>query len=317
MRRMFVFLLIFTLQPLACLCETGAERLQTLDILSQRDERLSGEKYFYQNMLFRIGGCLPASITNALTALVGTPETDGPALALEVMRGLSEDPSNRALKVDISMLDYRLHNPFKSAVQMQALLDRVTNVVTIPSRGLTPADVLIQYAPTSEDHPLIMRSLKVEDCWTWVLDMSAELCRQGHPDARFALCAASAGTEESGAPLSSGNSGHYITLYFVAGEFHEEGTFYLLDSLPRALPGDVYGFMEHYPSRYPFTTRRNSFGSIYNATRITDPVLMFTLTEEAQAYLAAADEADRTDIRRQQMETLTLYLRSHFMLYIP
>ena len=316
MRRMFIFLVILTLFPLAALCETGAQRLQTLDILSQRDERMTGEKYYYQNMLFRIGGCLPASISNALTALVGTPETDGPALALEVMRGLSENPSDRSLRADVSMLDYRLHNPFKSAVQMQAMLESITDVVTVSSK-LTPADVLNQYAVSPEDHPLIMRSLKVEDCWAWVLEMSEELCRRGHPDARFALCAASAGTEESGAPLSSGNSGHYITLYFVAGEFYEEGTFYLLDSLPRALPGDVYGFMEHYPSRYPFTTRRNPFGSIYDATRITDPVLMFTLNEEAQAYLAAADEAERQSIRLQQMETLTLYLRSHFMLYIP
>ena len=63
MRRMFIFLVILTLFPLAALCETGAERLQTLDILSQRDERLTKDEYFYRGMTFSIAGCPPASPT--------------------------------------------------------------------------------------------------------------------------------------------------------------------------------------------------------------------------------------------------------------
>lgn len=319
MRRILLVLVILTLFPLAGLCETGAERLTTLDILSQRDKRLKEEKYYYQGMSFSIAGCRPASITNSLLALLGTPETNAPDLLLEVLYGLSDNPKAPSLKVSVSNLDYRLNHPLPSATQMLSLLERTTDVVTLTGSNskLPPAEVVAQYYAAPEDHPLIMRDLKTDNCWPWVLEMTEELCRQGHPDARFVFCAASAGSDKTDAPLASGANGHYLTLYFSAREFHEEGTFYLLDSLPRALEGDIYGLKDHYPAQYPFVADRTPFGSIYDATRITEPVLMFTLNDAARAQLANASDAERTSLRIKQMETMILYTRTHFMLYVP
>lgn len=314
MRRMFIFLVILTLLPLAALCETGAQRLQALDILSQRDERLTKDEYFYRGMTFSIAGCLPACIANALLGLLGTPETDAPALLQEVMQNCSTKPNSASRVVSPNLLPGSLSVPREDSVQLHTLLASTTGVIDLSGSKLTPAELLARCFPTSEDHPLVIREMPISDNWSWLLELTGELCRQGHADARFALCAAGAGTDNTDAPFASGASGHYITLYFTAGEFYEEGTFYLLDSLPRALPGDIYGLEGHYPARYPFTLGRHPFSTVYDATRLTDPVMMFTLTEDARALRAAENS---TTLRRKQAEAIELYGYPYFMLYIP
>ncbi|MGN1367652.1 MAG: hypothetical protein ACI4WX_02200 [Aristaeellaceae bacterium] len=323
MRRFFLLLLALLLLPVCALCETGAERLAQLDIISQRDPRLQEEKYFYQDMVFRIAGCKPASVTNALVALLGTPETDVPRLLLELRRGLTYDANDKKAAIELWRLPDQLRRPRESAVQLRQMLAPVTSIVLLDAaqKSLLPADLVAAYAADENAHPLFLREMTVDRNWAWLAELSAELCRQGHPDARFVLCAASAGTDESGAPLRSGSSGHYISMYFTAGEFHQDGTMYLLDSLPRALEGDIYGYFEHYPSRYPFVYEtRKPFAQHYSATRIIDPVLQFTLNDRELALLHSLSPAGgdaRIALQARQCETLTLFMRAYFMLYIP
>ncbi len=250
MHRFLLLLLILVLLPIPTLGETGADRLSTLDIISQRDPRLMDEKYYYMGMYFRIGGCKPASIINALVSLLGTPETDVLHLVREIRKGLTYEET---ASIELFRLENCLKNPRTSATELRKMLQQVTSIEFLDAAkdDLTPSRLIARIAPTPADHPLVVREMITENNWEWLLEMAAELCRQGHPDARFVLSTASAGTDDSDAPFRSGTSGHYITLYFQAKEFHTEGTFYLLDSLPRALEGDIYGYFEHYPSRYP------------------------------------------------------------------
>lgn len=320
MRRFLLLLLVAALLPVHALCETGAERLATLDIISQRDPRLTDEKYFYMGMLFRIGGCKPSSVTNTLTALLATPDTDVPKLLTELRKGLTyqEDAS-----IEMFRLETCLNKPRESATELRKMLQQVTSIhfVDAATDDVTPSQLIRKYAPTEDVHPLIIREMTVDKNWSWLLEMAGELCAQGHPDARFALSTASAGTDESDGPFRSGTSGHFITIYFQAEEFHKEGTFYLLDSLPRAMEGDIYGYFEHYPSRYPFLVdKHRAFGKTYDATRIIDTVLQFKLNEAERARLdsiAPSNSEARTAVRLEQIKALILYGRAHFMLYIP
>lgn len=322
-RRFILILLIAMLLPGVCLGETGAQRLAGLDIISQREERFTDKRFYYQDMLFRIAGCKPASVTNALVGLLGDQNTNVPELLLEVRDGLTAAPWDKKAGIEMHTLPACLNAPDSSALELRRLLQPVTSIIYLDSRAdnVTPSYILQQALSAPEAHPLFIREMTVQDNWHWLIDLAAKLCQTGHPDARFVLSAASAGTDTTDAPLRSGKGGHYVTIYFHAGEFHQDGTMYLLDSLPRALPGDVYGAQEHYPSRYAFTTKRSDpFGNTYDATRIADTVLQFTLKPaelDKLHRLGAAPSAARSALRQQQAETLVLYVKAYFMLYIP
>lgn len=75
MVRFFVFVLALIMLNTSCLAESPSERLSQLDIILQWEDRFQTERYYYYNAMFFEQGCLPASVCNALTALLGTPET--------------------------------------------------------------------------------------------------------------------------------------------------------------------------------------------------------------------------------------------------
>lgn len=322
MRRFILIFLIILLLPSAVFCETGADRLASLDIISQREERFVEKRYFYQDMLFRIAGCKPASVTNALVALLGDARTNTPELLLEVRDGLNPAPWDEKSGIAMYLLHPYLCSPADSAIELRKLLQPVTNIIYLDSRtgSVEPAHIL-SVAAAPEVHPLFIREFVPKTNWHWLVALAAELCRCGHPDARFVLCAAGVGTDTTDGPLRSGKGGHYVTLYFQADEFYRNGTMYLLDSLPRALPGDVYGTFEHYPSRYPFSSgwRIDAFNNTYDAARIIDPVLQFTLkpAELAQLNGFGLNTPARAAQLTKKAETLILYDKAWFMLYIP
>ena len=323
MRRFILFFLILTFLPRVSLGETGAERLARLDIISQREERFVEERFYYQDMYFRIAGCKPASITNALVSLLGNAGTNSPELLLEVRDGLNPAPWNEKSGIAMYLLHPYLCDPADSAVELRKLLRPVTSIIYLDSRAgsVTPTHILSQALSDPKARPLLIREMAVQKNWPWLIEVAAKLCELDHPDARFVLCAASVGTDTTDGPLRSGAGGHYVTIYFQADEFYQEGTMYLLDSLPRALPGDIYGTFEHYPSRYPFTTkwRKDAFDATYDATRIIDPVLQFTLkpAELAQLNAFAPNSPARAAQLAKKAETLILYDKAWFMLYIP
>lgn len=319
MRRFLLLLLIIALLPLPALCESGADRLANLPILSQRDPRLMDDEYHYMGMYFRIGGCKPASVINSLIALLGTSDTDELHLVKEIRKGMAFQSDS---SIDMFRMKDWLTNPRESATELRTMLRQVTRIEFIDAarQDVTPRTVISRSVPNADDHPLIIREMAVETNWEWVIDMAAELCRQGHPDARFVLSTVGAGTDETNAPFRYGNSGHYITLYFQAEEFHQEGTFYLLDSVPRALEGDIHGYFEHYPTRYAFVSEYfRDFSKLYTAARITDPVLQFRLREDAQTKLSGLTSGTPAwkQLRLSQMKPVIVYDKAYFMLYIP
>lgn len=320
MHRIFPLLLILLFLPCPGFCETGAERLAQLDIISQYDNRLQDERYYYKNMFFRIAGCKPASVTNALVALLGTPETATPEVTVEIRNGLVYDRSNKEASIDLHRLPDYLRNPRDTATELRTMLQSVTSISFLSAEMTlqTPEALLNQFLPTEDSHPLLISKFYYSSGWSWLADMAAALCEAGHPDARFVLCAAGVGTVDTDGPFNLGQSGHYATIYFQADEFYHNGTFYLLDSYPRALAGEIYGYREHYPIRYPFVEKpKSAFSNTYAPTRVSDTVVQFDLLPPELELLHAAKGDDHARQLLKQCTTAILFSEPYYMLYIP
>ena len=320
MRRFILLLLIILLLPLPTLGESASERLAQLDILSQYDDRIQEERFYYMDMYFRIAGCKPAAITNAVTALLATPETNVPELLVELRNGLLFNRSDKTSAVDLTSLPEYLHSPRDSATELKALLQQVTNV-SLMNKDVAeraPEALFQQFLPNEDSHPLLMRYFRIDEHWPWLINVAGALCELGHPDARFALCSVGVGTADTDGPFGLGQSGHFATLYFVADEFYNNGTFYLLDSYPRALSGEIYGFRKQYPVRYVFIEKsKHRFNSMYEPTRISDTVIRFDLLPKELELLHSTSGADRTTQLLRCMSYVVLFSNPYYMLYIP
>lgn len=319
-KRILAFFLLTCLLGSAVLAENSAERLASLDIISQRDERLQDWDYAYHDQYFRSAGCLPSSAVNGVVALLGTPETDVPALLLELMKSLIHtDESN---SVELGYLYSTAKNPRKSAVVLQELVAPVTYFHNSDSSqgALDVASYFSYYDFDDEAHPLLFRRFFPQNNWYWISEAAAYLAQHGHPDARIALIGVSLGDLVSGAPLRCSVHGHYATLYTTAGEFHEDGTVYLLDSWPRALEGDSYGDGQRYQTYYMFIEEpEKAFSQVYDATRITDTVLQISLKPDMLEALHALDSSDpdRLDLQRQFGEVIQTFGRAICVIYLP
>ena len=316
----YIILLLVLLLPCSALCETGADRLAQLDIIDQREERLQGERYFYKDMFFRIAGCKPASVTNALVALLGSSDTLTPELLVELRNGLRYDRSDKTSSIDLQRLPGYLQSPRDTATELLTLLRPVTAIAHLSRDVLTqePSALLRQYLPSESAHPLLIREIHFPDSWPWMIDMAAALCELGHPDARFALCTTGVGTSDTDGPFNLGLSGHYASLYFQAEELCRDGTFYLLDSYPRALKGEIHGYYEHYPAHYPFVDRpRSPFSNTYTPTRISDTVIRFDPLPKELELLHSATGSERTTQLLRHCSTMVLFSNPYCMIYIP
>lgn len=320
MRRMFIFLVILTLLPLAALCETGAQRLASLDIIDQRDERLQEWPHDYHLQPFRSAGCLPASTVNGVTALLGTPETDVPTLLLELMTALIPEGESDTIVLDY--LYYTAKGPRKSAVELQKLVEPVTYFHHSDSSN-GALDVTTSLSPFDFDdnaHPLLFRRLHPQTNWHWIAEVASYLTQHGHPDARIALIGVSVGNLASDAPLRCSNNGHYATLYMTAEEFHQDSTVYLLDSWPRALEGESYGAGQRYHTYYMFIQEpETTFSQFYEASHVTDTVLRMGLKPAMLEKLHALDSSDpaRLELQQQLGEVIQTFSRALCVIYLP
>ena len=320
MHRYILLLLALMFLPCPALCQTAAERLAQLDVISQYEERLQEERYFYRDMYFRIAGCKPASATNAVVALLASPETNVPELLVELRNGLLYDHNDKTTGIDLYRLPKYLQSPRSSAQELLKLLEPVTSVSFLSRDMLTQpsAAILSQFCPDKDAHPLLMREFIFPDSWSWLIDMTAALCELGHPDARIALCAIGVGTTDTDGPFNFGLSGHYATLYLQANEFYNDGTFYLLDSYPRALSGEIYGYREHFPIRYPFIERpRSAFSTTYQPTRISDTIVQFTLLPKELEFLHSVAGIEHDHQLLRYCNTIVLFSNPYCMIYLP
>lgn len=317
MKRWLILLLLLCVSVTA-LAETPAERLAQLDIIAQNDDRIQDEEYYYYDMPFTVGGCLPASATNAMLALLGTPDTDTVPLVRQFLNAMRKEEYGPA--VDLAYLYYTVKSPRSSALAIQALREPVTRFYSYDTvTAITDRSRLLG-ANSEDTHPLSFVKLTLHQRWGWIAETAAYLCENGHPDARIALCGVSVGTTESDSPMASGYYGHYVAFFLEAEEFCQTGTLYMLDSYPRALPGEPSGEGAAFELAYPFALDADfAINQTYTATRIRPTVVQFSLRDDKLATLQALSQgaSERFHLLQQYTQAITTFGDAYLVLYLP
>lgn len=327
MKRLLLLILTLTLLTGPACAEDMDQRLGSLDIISQMDSRFSGDPFIYNGTPFQAQGCLPSSVCNALTALLAAPGDCAEPLLEELLLTLCGAEAPHHSRLRIKRLPMLLSEPEPETV-IASLTEGVDHIL--------PADNLLHVPTTmrqleklSDGGILLSQYLVANTGWEDLCKLLMALDEAGMGDARLALCGVGAGYYDySSNPFGSGENGHYIALFLTAGEFCRRGTFYLLDSYPRALADEPYGNGQLYMTRYSFVHQVNSpFCYNYVPRRISPTVLGFTLTQREQDVLAATRiDTSVTESGRQEkliklytryIHSATIYGKNMVLLYIP
>lgn len=235
-------------------CCAPAEDAPLPATISQQDARFS--QWMYQGVSYSAGGCGPSSVTNALLTVLNVTDEDVAAQVAEEMLLLLCSPYDPAVtdmtigrlaKLDTTALEDLARYP-----TLDALMRAYPGQVTYLSDEADASALTGWMEPGVQQ--LIICSLDRTNRWQRLCEMTDLLYRGGFADSTITLSHISAGNIETAGAFRSGRSGHYVSLHVPVREFTEEGAFYLLDSLPRALEGEAYGDGEIYRQPYDFLT---------------------------------------------------------------
>lgn len=331
MRRAFLALLLV----LMCLAPHGYaqgagdnpvdERMQRLSVLSQRDEAIGALDYDTATIQRR--GCMPVSIVNGLIASFGVTDRETAAgLVQETLSLLVPRGQRGKAPVDLQNLSALL-DPALRASEREAYPNLAGTVGAYPgevrlTQARLSAEEVLERLEGAQTPLMFVSRMAVYPDWTEAVELLMALHGMGMDDATLCLACAGAGTEVSGAPLRSGRSGHYLTVFFHVGTFAESGAVYVLDSLPRALEGEPYtpyGQADEMHAQYPF--ENDSPGSTFNrnfeAARISPTVIRLSLTQTALEALRAEPEETALARRVRLMKPLILFGPCVMMLSLP
>lgn len=328
MKKSLIFLLILLLPPLQAMCESTDDRLSQLDLINQADLRFCKDVYRYSGNAFSGSGCMPSSILNALVSTMGNTQTDSAPLLLELLEALSVQDSYKVEPIQNHRLPEVLEANDRNTPHLNHLANQASHILeTIVTDS--PAGFVGQITKRGKPGTMVITRLEAFRNRRWLAALAQELTQAGHGDARIALSCLGVGTDDTpDAPFRVSGSGHYITLYFEAESFHQAGTFYLLDSYPRALYREKWGANTVYAHAYPFTqSSHHSISKLYAITRLTDVVIRFSLlpreTDKLDQIMRdsrhplSQREQRRLDRREQQLEPLQVFGTAVMLLYIP
>lgn len=258
--------------------------VQELAIMSQRDEAF--EDLEYNGGLLTIRGCLPVSMTNSVIAALGVTDRETAIGMVKETTDLLVFPRARKKgRVELQYLPSLL-NPQERMEQEAAFPYMAKTVGRYPGEiRFVNGDLDVQKAHERLQEMnvpcMLVGRMTLQDGWMEMIRLIEQLDVMGYPDARILIAHASAGTESSGAPLRSGDSGHYLTLMIHAGSFLEEGRVYVLDSLPRAIKGEESGYTMILRRPYPFWQEYTAFKRVFDAGRISPTVIRLSLFDRA------------------------------------
>lgn len=301
-----------------------AARLATLDIASQMEDRFLSTSFIYMNTMFYEQGCLPSSVYNALVAAIGTPETDAAALLPELITTITNPRAPRDSMVMIELLPDALN-----AAKGPATAALAEGIDVRSWSTLRNVETTLQEVRARDGSLLLVDKLNVYESWEQLVDLALQLDSMGLGQARLAFASVGAGYgNRPEAPFGSGENGHYIALYLQVDEFCRTGTFYLLDSVPRALADEERGEGTLFRSHYSFVLyKTTSFRYNFTAARITNTVVQFNLTEDQRTQLdALLTDPTITDeyrhdqllkLHKRHMDSVIVYGVNQGMLYIP
>ncbi len=336
MRRVWLLmlsaLLVFTARLLPARGEAlndFEQYLSTLAFVHQTEARYLGNAFALYNEPFTTRGCGPASIMNAFTVVFGmTNQDETDQVMSELMRLLSLQHRPRRDGISIDLIE-RLTAPesdnyphFREMKRSFGGIISAENIdLTVDAVLERMGDDLLKGRPSL----LLGRSTLSGDGWTQVAGLCRSLDEMGRGDALVIAFFHSTGVGDTGAPFRT-DDGHWVSVCFRAAEYQRSGTFYLLDSYQKALPGEEPD-NRVYHGRYPMATEKNPFKYLYTLSHIIPTVVRCTPNETSAAGLEEIQSSlSLTEEQRLQLETeyrvsllqpLKLYGRGGLLVCLP
>lgn len=275
---------------LLCCTAVHAEpaTMESLSVISQMDVAFRARSFDYTGSGFMFGGCGPSSISNALIGTLGiTEHDDAVTLVHDLLYLMTEDPFHKRI-VPGRLSTLAKSQQLKKFPFLHDLLSEYEGHIFYQQKRFTVEDIQSALSDATPALFVGQTGMKPAD-WDWVRDVVEMLYESGYKSTRLCIGFLGGGTSTTSAPFNSGTSGHYITFCIPVDEFLESGTFYLLDSLPRALDGEGPADGKHFYAVYAFAstssfTRKThqAFLDAWTVTRINDSVLRLTPAEAQQ-----------------------------------
>lgn len=273
------------------------QMVQRMAVMSQRDEAFEGVPY--DGGLLTQRGCLPVSMANSVIAAFNITNREAAAGVVTETARVLVDPRKRGkVRAELRYLPTLLsvQDRAEQAEKFPALGEAIgayAGDIVLLDGQLSAEATKEAIAALGERYTLVGRQ-SVHPDWTEMVKIVSALHEMGLKDARVVIAHVGAGTEASGAPLRSGNGGHYVTLLLHVGTFMEEGRVYLLDSLPRAIEGEESGYTMILRKPYPYTQGYSKMGELFASSRISPTVIRLSLMDAAPWQ--AADAKGKADI---------------------
>lgn len=280
------------------------QQVQRLHIMSQRDEAFDGLEYNGGYLLGR--GCQPVSIANAVIAAFGVEDDQEAAGVVRETTKLLVLPHQQGTgRIELTRLPLLLDIQQRAA-QAEAFPYLAASVgaydgTTAVIEEQSDREMLRAFMEETDGAFVLASRMTVHPDWTAMLEIIDLLHQAGRNNAMVCLANVGVGGEESRTPLRLGDNGHYLTILIHVASFVQEGRIYVLDSLPRALNGEKWGYTDVLRRPYAFIEENRAFSQTFEAARIRETVIRLTLRD--QAAWAEANTAQRAGI----LASLILY----------
>lgn len=297
------------------------QHMQRLAIMSQRDPVFFGVPYNKDYLNGR--GCQPISMANGIIAAFGVTDYDaGVQIVLESSRLLVPDEKRLRAPVLPELLPPALNPETYAGSDRYPVM--AETICAYPGRISATLDILSaeEAAALAEAHPapaVLSFRMSVYPSWEEAVRLLFALHDMGMDDAMLCLTRMGAGKESYGTPFASGKSGHYISALIHVGKFMQDGSIYILDSLPRAILGESSDNGGIFRGRYPFAEQRETkhFNRHYEAARIQPSVIRLTLKEDVRAALTGETTEEQLALRTDYLKSFTLYGTGSLLLTLP
>ena len=296
--------------------------VQSLSIMSQQDEAIAG--ITYNGATVRQRGCKLISVVNGVIAAFGVTDRETAAgLVPEALDLLV--PGGKRSKRSVDLLNMPgLVDPVLRAGQQEKYPYLAKTVGAYPgsvqmSKKQLDAQDVLEILSQAQTPFMFVGRMSVHPDWTDALQILTGLHEMGMDDATLTLACVGAGAKKHGTPLRSGDFGHYLSVMFHVGSFMEDGTVYVLDSLPRALAGEPYDTEGAPRTQYAFVTDSpvKAFNLNFCASRISPTVIKLSLTPAALETLRAEPEETAFARRMKLFAPLVLFGSGAMLISLP
>lgn len=297
-------------------------RVQQLSVLSQQDEAIGSIVYNTATVYQR--GCKLISVVNGVIAAFGVTDKEAAAgLVPETIDLLVPGGKRSSRSVNVQGMP-NLVDPALRASQQEEYPYLAKTVGAYPgsvqtSQKQLDAQEVLEILGEAQTPFMFVGRMSVHPDWTDALQILTALHEMGMDDATLCLACAGAGTDTSGTPLRSGKTGHYLSVLFHVGSFMEDGTVYVLDSLPRAIEGEPFSRAYEMHAQYAFVgdSSTNAFNRNFTASRIRPTIIKLSLTQTALETLRAEPEETALARRVKLFKPLVLFGTCVMLISLP